>query len=111
MQIERRIYSLPRAGILANQLLCKQLKPYGYYKVDHTPGLWRHETLPVQFTLVVDDFGIKYQGKENTIHHINVLKETYEINVDWKGELYCGISLRWNYNERYVDSRCYSSVF
>jgi hypothetical protein len=23
--------------------------------------------------------------------------------VDWVGDLYCGITLRWNYNKRYVD--------
>ena len=104
IQIERGMYGLPQAGILANKLLRKQLKPHGYYEVNHTPGLWRHVTLPVQFTLVVDDFGIKYQGEENAMHLINALREEYEIDVDWKGELYCGVSLRWNYNEGYVDS-------
>ena len=104
MQIERGMYGLPQAGILANKLLRKRLEPHGYYEVDHTPGLWRHKTLPVQFTLVVDDFGVKYQGKENAMHLINALKEEYEIDIDWKGELYCGVSLKWNYEERYVDS-------
>ena len=47
MQIEHGMYGLPQAGILANQLLRKQLKPHGYYEVNYTPGLWRHETLPV----------------------------------------------------------------
>ena len=104
MQIERGMYGLPQAGILANKLLRKRLEPHGYYKVDHTPGLWRHRTLPIQFTLVVDDFGIKYQGKENAMHLINALKENYEIDVDWNGELYCGIKLKWNYDKGYVDS-------
>ena len=52
----------------------KRLKPHGYYKVDHTLGLWQHETLPVQFTLVVNDVGIKYQGENNAMHLINALK-------------------------------------
>ena len=64
MQIEHGMYSLPQAGILVNKLLCKRLAPHGYHVVDHTPGLWRHEILPVQFTLVVDDFDVKYQGKK-----------------------------------------------
>ena len=59
MEIIRGMYGLPQAGILANQLLRKRLKPHGYYEVQHTPGLWRHESLPIQFTLVVDDFGVK----------------------------------------------------
>ena len=99
------MYGLPQAGILANKILRKRLEPHGYYEVDHTPGLWKHKTLPVQFTLVVDDFGVKYIGKENAQHLISALKEDYEVEVDWKGALYCGISLSWNYDERYVDTQ------
>ena len=60
--------------------------------------------LPIQFTLVVDDFGVKYIGKENAMHLINALKQEYDAKADWKGELYCGITLKWNYEEQYVDS-------
>ena len=63
MQIQRGLYGLPQSGILANKLLCERLKPNGYYKIPQTPGLWNHVTLPVLFTLVVDDFGLKYTGK------------------------------------------------
>ena len=63
MQIERGMYGLPQAGILANKLLRKRLEPHGYYEVNHTPELWRHKTLPIQFTLVVDDFGINMKEK------------------------------------------------
>ena len=38
------------------------------------------------------------------MHLINALKEDYEIETDWNGELYCGITLKWNYNEKYVDT-------
>ena len=34
------------------------------------------------FTLVFNDFGVKYKGKENANHLINVLKEHYEITED-----------------------------
>ena len=40
-QIDRGMYGLPQAGILANKLLRKRLKPHGYFEVKHTPGLWR----------------------------------------------------------------------
>ena len=39
MEIRRGMYGLPQAGILANKLLRKRLKPHGYYEVPHTPGL------------------------------------------------------------------------
>ena len=104
MQIERGMYGLPQAGILANKLLRKRLAPHGYYELPHTPGLWKHVSLPIQFSLVVDDFGVKYVGKQSALHLINALKQSYEIKEDWEGALYCGISLKWNYNERYLDT-------
>ena len=63
LEIRKEIYGLPQAGILANKLLSYRLAPDGYYEVAHTPGLWRQVTRPVQFTLYVDDFGVKYIGK------------------------------------------------
>ena len=49
---------------------------------------------------MVDDFGIKYEGKEHADHLIAALKRHYEkITIDWKGELYVGITLEWNYDK------------
>ena len=64
MEIRRAMYRLPQAGILANRLLKQCLAKHGYYKDSHTPGLWKHISCPISFTLVVNDFGIKYVGKE-----------------------------------------------
>ena len=63
--------------------------------------MWRHVTRPVQFSLVVDDFGVKYEGKENAEHLINAIKsEGYKLSIDWEGTKYCGITLKWNYDLR-----------
>ena len=59
VKIWRSIYGLPQAGKLANTALKEHLTPYGYFEVAHTPGLWRHITRPITFSLVVDDFGVK----------------------------------------------------
>ena len=67
------------------------------------PGLWRHATRPITFSLVVDDFGIKYVGKEHVDHVIKCLKEKYKLTEDWTGNLYCGITLKWNYDARTFD--------
>ncbi len=57
-------------------------------------------SVPVWFNLSVDDFGIKYIGIKNLQHLYNVLrKETHKIVKDYEGELYCGISLKWNYKK------------
>lgn len=103
LEIRRAIYGLPQGGILANKLLRERLAPHGYYEVAHTPGLWRHVTRPIQFSLIVDDFGVKYVGKEHADHLLGVLRKWYKVSEDWEGKLYAGITLDWNYDEGYVD--------
>jgi hypothetical protein len=59
---------------------------------------------PISFTLVIDDFGIKYVGKEHVDHLIASIKSTYKkLTEDWMGSLYCGIMLEWDYVGRTVD--------
>jgi hypothetical protein len=57
IEVQKGMYGLPQAGILANLLLAKRLDPHGYRQTKSTPGLWAHDTLPVTFSLGVDDFG------------------------------------------------------
>ena len=103
MEIRKGMYGLPQAGILANKLLTKRLKVFGYSPCKHTPGLWKHDWRPIQFSLVVDDFGIKYVGREHAEHLIAALKQNYKLSVDWTGALFCGIHLQWDYKERSVN--------
>ena len=58
----RGMYGLPQSVLIANELLDKRLNKCGYYQSKLVPGLWKHEWRPVQFTLVVDNFGVKYVG-------------------------------------------------
>ncbi len=62
-----------------------------------------HLTRPISFTLVVDDFGVKYIGKEHVNHLIKCLREKYELTEDWTGNLYCRIKLLWDYTARTLD--------
>eukprot|EP00804_Cyclotella_cryptica_P022657 CCRYP_012469-RD/>CCRYP_012469-RD protein AED:0.40 eAED:0.32 QI:0/-1/0/1/-1/1/1/0/384 len=103
LELRGAIYGLPQAGALANKLLQKRLAPHGYYEVAHTPGLWHHVTRPILFTLVVDDFGVKYMVREHAEHLIQVLQENYTMSIDWDGALYCGIQLDWDYNHCTLD--------
>jgi hypothetical protein len=69
-----------------------------------TPGLWRHVTCPIHFTLFVDDFGVQYYvGKEHAQHLIDALETYYTVSKDWTGGLYCGITLKWDYSNKHVD--------
>ena len=95
--------SLAQAGILANKLLCQRLLPHGYFDCNNTPGLWKHSMRLILFTLVVNNFGVKYVGKEHANHLISCIKKKYELTKDWTSDLYCGIKLKWDYNACTID--------
>jgi hypothetical protein len=65
IEIQKVMYGLPQAGILANKLLQRNLAKDGYRPTTHTHGLWTHDTSPISFSLVVDDFRIKCVGREH----------------------------------------------
>ena len=96
------MYGLPQAGILANKLPKARLAKHGYHELTHTPGLFKHDTHLVWFTLVVDNFGIKYTNAEHCKHLLDILKSFYDIEVDMAGSLYCGITLDLHYEYKYV---------
>jgi hypothetical protein len=58
-KIQKGMYSLPHAGIIAQLQLKEQLAKHGYRQSKTTPGLWKHDTRPISFSLVVDNFGVK----------------------------------------------------
>ena len=98
IEIQKGMYGLPQAGMLANKLLKHQLAQHRYYEVHHTPGYWQHMWRPIDFTLVVDDFGVGYEENEHALHLLQTLRKYYKaVSVDWKGTLYCGITLKWDY--------------
>jgi hypothetical protein len=103
IEIRKGMYGLKQAGLLENQLLQTRLEPFGYYPARHTPGLWLHKTRPISFTLVVDDFAVKYVGKHHAEHLRNALLRTYELTTDWTATLYSGMTLKWDYTTRICD--------
>ena len=100
VEIHKKMYGLPEVEILFNNRLQKYLREHGYVVVSHNPGLFRHVTRPVSFTLVVDDFGIKYVNKCDWDHLLYVLKLKYDITSYISGYLYCNLNLVWDYNKR-----------
>ncbi len=102
IEMRRAVWGLPQAGILPNKRLRRKLAPFGYSECVNTPGLWKHDTGPILFTLVVDDFGVKYVSQED-VDHIDSMKTTYTLTEDWTGNSYCGITLEWEYVNRHVD--------
>jgi hypothetical protein len=65
--------------------------------------LWLHKKSSIAFTLVVDDFAVKYVGKYNAHHLRNTLLRHYEIKTDWGGTVYSGMTLKWDYQQHTCD--------
>jgi hypothetical protein len=105
MEISKGIYGLPQAGKLSQDRLVKHLASYDYIQCVNTPCLFKHKTNGVVFTLVVDDFLIKYKGRENVDHLLNALRELYKITTDFSRESlkYVGITLRHDREKRHID--------
>jgi hypothetical protein len=103
LEIRHTIWGLPQAGILANKRLRCKLVMFGYFEHVNTPGLWYHKSRPISFTLVVNDFGIKYVNKKDVDHLVASIKLTYKLTKDWTGNLYWGIALDWDYVNRTVN--------
>jgi hypothetical protein len=74
-KIRQGMYGLPQVGIIAQELLAKWLKEHGYFQSKTTPGLWTHEWHPIAFTLVVNNFGVKYVGEEHAQHLLKMVQK------------------------------------
>ena len=82
IEIRSGMYGLPIAVKIAHELLISHLKTYGYSPCRLTPGLWTHNSRPISFTLCVDNFGIKYVGKEHAEHLLQALRTRYSVTTD-----------------------------
>jgi hypothetical protein len=80
----------------------KRLNKHGYHQRKLVPGLWKHQWRPVQFTLIVDNFWVKYVGEEHALHLKAALEKNYTITTEWEGRRYIGITLDWDHTRRQV---------
>jgi len=45
---------------------------------------------------------VKYINKDDVEHLASILRQNYEIDIDWEGTLYLGLTIDWDYTERKV---------
>ena len=98
VRVKRGMYGLPHAGRLAAIKVTALLAKAGYHECRHNKMVFRHDTRDVTFTLVVDDFLIKYSERADAEHLIRTLEEVYVMKTDWEAKKYLGITLDWDYN-------------
>jgi hypothetical protein len=106
IEIRKGMHGLKQAGLLANQLLQTRLAPFGYYPARHIPRLWLHIPRPIAFSLIMDNFAVKYVGKQHADHLINDLLKTYELTTDWAIKVYSDMTLKWDYKNRTLAFPC-----
>ena len=95
-EISKCMYGLPQAGYLSQQRLIKHLAAHGYRQHPHVPCLFKHDTNSCVFTLVVDDFGLKYSDKKDAQHLIDTLHKLYKLHIDWDGKKYLGFCIEFD---------------
>lgn len=75
VRINKGMYGLLQGGRLAYVQLVKHWKLHGYERAGYTPRLFKNKTRGTVFSLVVDDFGVKYTSQDDTNHFIAALEE------------------------------------
>ena len=93
--IVKTVAGLPQSGLLSQLRLISHLNSYGYYETS-TPMLFRHETLDIQFVLVVDDFGIKFDKKKDFDHLVDCLTDMYDVTVSPVGQRFLGFEIDYD---------------
>jgi hypothetical protein len=93
VKINKGIYGLKQAGKLAQDQLMQHLASHGYRSSPDVPCLFKHDTLPISFVLVVDDFGISYRDPAHARHLLDILNQKYTITEDWTGSKYVGLHI------------------
>jgi hypothetical protein len=93
------MYGLPQAGRLSQLRLISHLAAHGYHQCPNTPCLFQHDTLDVTFSLVVDDFGIRYGSQSDADHLIATLRANdYNLTIKPTGDTYLGMNISFASN-------------
>ena len=107
--INRAWYGLKQGGKIAHDDIVNHLKKHGYVLAGVTDGLFKQVTCDISFTLLVDNFGIKYTREEDVRHLIKIMRKKYSFKVDFNSKQYIGIHLDWDYDKR--ELKCSMKVY
>jgi hypothetical protein len=91
-EVTSALFGHPAAGKLSEDQLLPRLAAAGYHQTA-IPCLFRHESRPIQFTLIVDDFGVKYKNRADAEHLLQTLECFHQMRVDWTGRNYVGYEI------------------
>ncbi len=86
------MYGLKDAGKLSTLRLVSLLSSTGFIETC-TSCLFRHLTRPIAFVLVVDDFGIKYQNRDDFDYLVSSLSRLYQVKASPVTTKFLGFTL------------------
>jgi hypothetical protein len=93
------MYGLKDAGKLSNLRLVSILSASGFLETA-TPCLFRKVSHPISFVLVVDDFGIKYQNRDDYDYLISCLFLLYLVKSHSIASKFLGFAIAHNRAQR-----------
>lgn len=102
VEVTQGMYGLPQAAILAQEQLYRHLSANGYDILNLTSGLVANKARTLFFTLVVDDFLIKYTNMDDVKHLQSVLEKLYVMKYDFNATKYLGITIEQNRQQDYI---------
>ena len=97
--IVKTVPGLKNSGLLSQNRLIRHLATCGYHQTA-TPMLFRHATRDISFTLVVDDFGIKYTALSDYDHLKSSLELLYKVTSSPIGTRYLGFDIDYDRQSR-----------
>ncbi len=88
---------LPQSGLLSQLCLIALLSQHGFSEIS-IPTLFHHHTHSTPFTLVVDDFLVRYPHPSELDHLISCLSTLYELKVhkDFPRYTYLGYTISYS---------------
>lgn len=92
------LYGMKQAGYIANKDIVEHLGNNGYTQHPNTPCLFKHESDDIEFTLITDDFGVRYGNKAAADRLLSVMSRKYTMTHDWTGAKYAGFDILNDYN-------------
>ena len=96
IRINKGMYDLKQAAILAYENLKQSLAPHSYTFIIDTVGISGHKTRLTTFCLCVDDFGIKYFNKLDAHHLLDAICQIYKYkNIQPNGKEQNIADLHW----------------
>ena len=101
-QIDGALCGLAEAGRIANQDMADHLAKFGHHECKFTPGLFTHESRPIQFTLIADDFAVKWVNRSDFDHPLHSLETKHTMTCDVDEKQCVGMHLQWNCDTREV---------